>query len=87
MTVESLSQQVDAQRGTPGGWPSDLTYLANETAEGVETIVGEAGLTKGGVWKRIDPWGLAFFHEVEKIAGKTPRLKFSVRSPNTPMER
>jgi hypothetical protein len=85
MTIESLNQRVQAERGKAGGWPSELTYSAAETADCVEVCV-DAVSTKDGVWKKVDPWGLAFLHEVKKAttAGKPLRLKFSVGSPSPP---
>jgi hypothetical protein len=87
MTIEFLNQQVRKHHGK-GGWPSDLTLVAGEeAAESAEVTVRDASSAKDGFWKRIDPWGFAFFDEVRRITGKTPRLRFWVRSPDSPMDR
>lgn len=84
MTIHSLNQQVDKKRGKPNGWPADLTYLATERADVVEVTVSDVAKAKDDVWKRVDPWGFAFLHEVIKITHKPLRLKFSLRPPTAP---
>jgi hypothetical protein len=84
MTIDSLIQQVGKQRGKSGGWPSELTYLATETDNVVEVTVSDAGTAKDGVWKKIDPWGLAFFDRVKECTQKPIQLIFSLRLPSTP---
>ncbi len=84
MTVEALNQEVNAQRGKPGGWPSDLSYMATEGPDSVEVGVGLAHSAKDSVWKKIDSWGLAFFHETKQNTDKPVRLKFSLRCPTLP---
>jgi hypothetical protein len=44
----------------------------------------DAGSAIDGFWKRIDPWGFAFFHKAKEITKKPLRLTFSLRSPDTP---
>jgi hypothetical protein len=80
LTIESLNQQVDKRRGKSLGWPAELTYSAIEGPDAVEVAVGFAESFKDSVWKRIDPWGLAFVYEVQKITKKPIRLNFSVRN-------
>ena len=84
MTIDSLNQQVDKQRGKSGGWPSDLTYLATEKNNVVEVEVSDAGTAKDGVWKKIDPWGFAYLDKVKECTKKPIQLKFSLRFPRTP---
>ena len=89
MTIESLNQQVHNRKGKDG-WPADLTFKASEGDNIVEVTIRDAGSAKDGVWKRIDPWGFAFFHKVEEITKnaltkKPLRLTFSLRSPETPL--
>lgn len=83
MTFESLNREVDKKRGT-SGWPSDLTFKATEGADIVEVAVSDAGSATDGFWKRIDPWGFAFFHKAKEVTTKPLRLTFSLRSPDTP---
>jgi len=87
MTIESLNQQVHNNKGKDG-WPADLTFKATEGDNVVEVTIGDARSAKDGVWKRIDPWGFAFFHKVEEITKnalteKPLRLTFSLRPPVT----
>jgi hypothetical protein len=82
MTIESLNREVDKKRGI-AGWPSDLTFKATEGADIVEVTIRDAGSATDGFWKRMDPWGFAFFHKAKEITKKPLRLTFSVRSPNT----
>jgi hypothetical protein len=84
MTFESLNREVDKKRGT-SGWPANLTFKATEGDNIVEVTIGGAGLAKDGFWKRIDPWGFAFFHKAKEITKKPLRLTFSLRSPDTPL--
>src|SRR5271157_4819524 len=89
MSIESLNQQVHNHKGKDG-WPADLTFKATEGDNVVEVTVGDARSAKDGFWKRIDPWGFAFFHKVEEITKnaitkKPVRLTFSLRSPGTPL--
>jgi hypothetical protein len=84
MTIESLNQQVHNRKGKDG-WPANLTFKASEGENIVEVTIRDAGSAKDGVWKRIDPWGFAFFHIAKEIAKKPLRLTFSLRSPDTPL--
>lgn len=83
MSIASLNQEADKQRGKPGGWPSDLTYFATEVDDFVEVAVTDAGTAKNGVWKKIDPWGLAFLDKVKNVTNKPLRLKFAIQLPST----
>ncbi len=83
MTFESLNQQVHNNKGKDG-WPADLTFKATEGDNVVEVTVGDARSAKDGFWKRIDPWGLAFFHKAKDLTKKPLRLTFLLRSPETP---
>jgi hypothetical protein len=71
-------------KSAASGWPSDLTFNATEGADIVEVNVRDAGSAIDGFWKRIDPWGFAFFHKAKEITKKPLRLTFSLRSPDTP---
>jgi hypothetical protein len=82
MTIESLNQQVHNLYGKDG-WPADLTFKATEGTSIVEVAICDTGSVKDGVWKRIDPWGFAFFHKVQEVTKKPLRLTFSLRSPDT----
>lgn len=84
MTMESLNQQVRAQQGKPGGWPAEFALSAAETVDSVEINV-DASQTGDAAWKRVDPWGFAFLHEVrETSAAKPLRLNFFVGLPRPP---
>jgi hypothetical protein len=79
MTIESLNLDVDKRRGKAFGWPAELTYLATEGADVVDVTIRFAESVNDSVWKRTDPWGLAFVYEVQKRTKKPVRPKFSVR--------
>jgi hypothetical protein len=81
MTIEALNQEVDQERGKSGGWPEDLIYTAQEEAGYVGVTVTVADSAKYSVWKRIDPWGMAFFDRVKGNSSKPLRLTFSVQAP------
>lgn len=83
MTVESINQQVEKQRGKSGGWPSDLSYLATELEDVLVVKVRVASTAKDSVWKKIDPWGLAFFDKVRPYTSKPLRLEFELPSLST----
>jgi hypothetical protein len=84
MSIESLNQEVDQDRGKSGGWPEDLIYRAREETESVQITVTVADAADYSVWKRIDPWGLAFFEQVKaETTTKAFRLRFSVPNPKS----
>lgn len=83
MTIDALNQQVDKQRGKSGGWPSELTYLATDKHNVVEVTVSDAGTAKDGVWKKIDPWAVAYVDKVKECTEKPIQLTFSLRSRST----
>jgi hypothetical protein len=85
MTIDALNQQVDKLRRIPGGWPSELTYLATEKDNVVEVAINDAGTAREGVWKTIDPWGCAFLDKVKECTVKPIELTFSLRCPSTPI--
>ena len=82
MTIESLNQEVDQERGKAGGWPEDLIYSVREEAEYLSATVAVADSADYSVWKKIDPWGLSFFEKVKaENTQKAIRLRFSVPNP------
>ncbi len=84
MTIEALNQRVGGERGKGGGWPKNLTYEATDGPAVVTVKISNPGTTKEDVFKRIDPWGLAFFDEVKQCTGKPMQLIFDIKVPSTP---
>lgn len=83
MSIASLNQETDQLRGKSGGWPSVLTYLATEYADIVEITVTCLDTAKNGVWKKIDPWGIAFLDQVKQVTSKPLRLKIALQQPSS----
>lgn len=88
MTFESLNREVDKKHGAYG-WPAGLAFKATEGDSSVEVVIRDTGSAKDDVWKRIDPWGFAFFDKAKAIANEIPtkplHLTFSLRCPGTPL--
>ncbi|MBJ6750747.1 hypothetical protein [Geomonas anaerohicana] len=83
MAIRKLNLDVAANRGITGGWPADMTYTATDDGVAVQVEITDAGKATDSIYKIIDPWGLAFVHEVQQITDKPLRVKFSLRVPAT----
>jgi len=83
MTMESSARGIAKHHGR-GGWPVDLTYDHREQSGCVEFTISDRGSAKDGVWKRIDPWGLAFFDKIQsEYSTQVFHLRFSVQNPKS----
>jgi len=89
MSLDSINEKLEQQRGKVHGYPSALSYTVGKVGEDYELRVKDSeGATTNDVWKLADPWGFAAFDDVRNELQdllKTPfalNLRFVMRSPS-----
>lgn len=82
MPIKSLDKKFSKRQKD---WPSDLSYSVHDIGTAVEITVSDKGKASDAVYKKIDPWGLAFLDEVKKITDKPLHIKFLLSSHKQPI--